>query len=73
MREIKTLKIGSHIMNSHIKRPKITIIKRIGSRKKPIFHSHICEIEDKKTEYNEGCLYLKLVRKFSSSFLFTNE
>jgi len=29
--------------------------------KKPIFHSKICEIADKKTAYNEGCLYLFLL------------
>jgi hypothetical protein len=26
----------------------------------PIFHSHICEIADKNTAYNEGCLYLRV-------------
>jgi len=57
MREIGTLKISSHIMNSHIKRPRITKNKRIGSRKKPFFQSHIREITDKKTAYNEGHLY----------------
>jgi hypothetical protein len=24
----------------------------------PFFHLHICEIVDKKTSYNEGCLYV---------------
>ena len=56
MREIGTPKIGSHIMNSHIKRPRNTINWRIGSRKKAIFQSHIREIADKKTAYNEGRL-----------------
>jgi len=55
MREIRTQKIGSHIMNLHVKRPcSITINQRIGSRKKAIFQSHKC---DKKTAYNEGRLY----------------
>ncbi len=57
MREIGTPKIGSHIMNSHIKRPRITVNLRIGSRKKAISGLHIREIADKKTTYNEGCLY----------------
>ncbi len=54
MREIGTPKIGSHIMNLNIKRPRNTINWRIGSRKKAIFQSHICEIADKKTAYNQG-------------------
>jgi len=33
MREIGTQKIGSHITNSHIKRPRVTVNQRIGSRK----------------------------------------
>jgi len=57
MREIGTPKIGSNIMNSHLKRPRMTVNKRIGSRKKAISGSHICEIADKKTAYNEGRLY----------------
>jgi len=43
-------------MNSHIKRPRITVNERIGSRKKPISQLHICKITDKKTAYNEGRL-----------------
>ncbi len=57
MREIGTPKIGLHISNSHIKRPRITVNQRIGSRKEAISTSHIREIADKKTAYNEGCLY----------------
>jgi len=56
MREIGTQKIGSHITNSHIKRPRVTVNHRIGYRKEAISGSHICEIADKKTAYN-GCLY----------------
>ncbi len=56
MREIGTLKIGSNIMNLHIKRPRITVNHRIGPRE-AISGSHICKIADKKTAYNEGCLY----------------
>jgi len=41
MREIGTQKIGSHIMNLHIKRPRITVNLRIGSRKMVISQSHI--------------------------------
>jgi len=37
MWEIETPKIGSHIMNSHIKRPRITVNYSIGSRKKAHF------------------------------------
>ncbi len=57
MREIGTPKIGSHIMNWHIKRPKITVNQRIGSRKEAISGFYICKIADKKTTYNESCLY----------------
>jgi len=49
MREIGTPKIDSNITNSHIKRPRIIVNKRIGSRKKVISGSHIREIADKKT------------------------
>jgi len=56
MREIGTPKIGSHITNSHIKRPRIIVNQRIGYRKEVISGSHIREIADKKTAYNEGCL-----------------
>jgi len=35
MREIGTPKIGSHITNLHIKRPRITVNLRIGCRKRP--------------------------------------
>ncbi len=59
MREIGTAKMCLHIMNLHIKRPTITINKRIGSRKKDIFELHIFEFADKKTAYNEGRLYCK--------------
>ncbi len=58
-REIGTPKIGSHITNSNIKRPRNTVNQRIGSRKEAISGSHICEIADKKTAYNEGCLYFE--------------
>jgi len=57
IREIGTTKIGSHITNSHIKRPRTTVNQRIGSRKEAISGSHIRKIADKKTAYNEGCLY----------------
>jgi len=40
-----------------MKRPVITVNKRIGSRKKAISGSHRREIPDKKTAYNKGCLY----------------
>jgi len=56
MREIGTQKIGSHTTNSHIKRPRVTVNQRIGSRKEAISGSHIREIADKKATYNEGCL-----------------
>ncbi len=56
MREIGIPKTGSNITNLHIKRPRITVNKRIGSRKKTIPGLHICEIADKKIAYNEGCL-----------------
>jgi len=52
MREIRTPKIGSHI-----KRPRITVNQTMGSRNEAISGSHILKIADKKTAYNEGCLY----------------
>ena len=58
MREIGTWKIGSHITNLHKKRPRITGNQRISFRKEAISGLHICEIADKKTAYNKGCLYL---------------
>jgi len=36
MREIGTPKIGWHVTNLHIKRPRITVNKRIDSRKRPL-------------------------------------
>ncbi len=51
MQEKGTPKIGWHIVNSHIKRPRMTVNYRIGSRKKAISGSHIREIADKKTAY----------------------
>ncbi len=46
MREIGAPKIGSHITNSHIKRPIVTVNQRIGSRKRAISGSHIRKIAD---------------------------
>ncbi len=57
MRKIGTAKIGLHIRNSHIKRPTITAKIEDRFLKKAIFQSHIREIADKKTAYNEGRLY----------------
>jgi len=57
MPEIGTPKIGSHITNLHIKRTRITLNQRAGSRKEAISGSHICKIADKKTAFNKGCLY----------------
>jgi len=58
MREIGTQKIGWHLTNSHIKRLRVTVNQRIGSRKEAISALHVREIADKKTAYNEGCLYI---------------
>jgi len=69
MREIGTQKIGSNITNPHIKRPRVTVNQRIGSRKEAISGSHIREIADKKTAYNEGCLYFTLLYRWIRSFL----
>jgi len=59
MQDIGTPKIGSHITNSNVKRPSITVNQRVGSRKEANPELHICKIADKKTAYNEGCLYFK--------------
>ena len=45
-------------MNSHMKKPRMTVNYRIGSRKVANSQSHIREIGDKRTAYNEGRLYL---------------
>jgi len=63
MREIGTPKFGSNITNLHIKRPRITINLRIGSRKTGISQLHLCKITVKKAAYNEGCLYLQIKKK----------
>jgi hypothetical protein len=57
MREIGTQKIGSNIMNLHIKRPRITVNFRIGSKKMAISQLHICKIAVKQAAYNKGCQY----------------
>jgi len=44
MREKGTPKIGLHITNLHIKRPRIIVNQGIGSRKEPISGSHIRKI-----------------------------
>jgi hypothetical protein len=59
MQEIGTPKIGSHITNSHLKRPRINVNLRIGSKKIAIFQLHLCKIADKKAAYNEGHLYIE--------------
>ena len=61
MREIGTQKKGLNIMNSNIKRPRITVNLRIGPRKMVISQSHMREIADKKVAYNEGLLYCKVI------------
>ncbi len=58
MREIGIPKIGSDITDFHIKIKRITVILRIGSRKKAISQSHKCKIEDKKVAYIVGRLYI---------------
>jgi len=71
MRKIGSPKIGSHIMNSHVKIPKITTNHWISSREKDISKSHICEISDRKTTFNEGRLFfLKFQHSFSCVLLF---
>jgi len=57
MREIETQKIGSNVMNLHIKRQRITVNLRISSRKMAISQSNKGKMADKKVAYNEGCLY----------------
>jgi len=57
MPEKGTPKIGLHITNLHIKIPSITVNQMIGSKKEAKSGLHIRKIEDKKTAYNEGCLY----------------
>ncbi len=57
MQEIGTKKLGAHIMNLHIKRPRIPINYGIGSLKTASFHSHMLQFADKKTACNEIRLY----------------
>ncbi len=61
MREIGTLKIGLHIMNLHIKRPRITINK-IGSTKKPIFQSHYTKSQIKRPHITRAaCICIRMI------------
>ncbi len=60
MREIGTKKLGSHIMNSHIKRQWILINYEIGSLKTANCQSHIREFADKKIAYNESACTLNM-------------
>jgi len=48
MQEIGTTKIGLNITNLQIKRPRIPVNQRIGSRKEAISGSHVFEIADKR-------------------------
>ncbi len=48
MQVIGTSKIGLHITNSHIQRPRMTVNLRIGSRKMAISQSLMRKIADKK-------------------------
>ncbi len=57
MQEIGTPKIGLHITNSHIKRPRMTVNWRAASRIKAIFGLNIRKFADKNTLYNEGHMY----------------
>ncbi len=50
-------------MKSNIKRPRMTANCRIGSRKKDNSQLQIQKIADKKTAYNEVCLYCNLQQK----------
>ncbi len=58
MREIGTKILVSHIMNLHIKRPKIP--RNLGIFKKANFYSLLRKIADKKTAYNEVRLYAQI-------------
>jgi len=48
LREIGTPKIGMHITNLHIKRPRITINFRVGSRKMAISQLHVSKMQIKR-------------------------
>jgi len=48
MREIRTPKIGSHITNSNIKRPRITVNQTIGSRKEPFLDRTYAKLQIKR-------------------------
>jgi len=69
MCEIGTQKIGSNIMNLHIKRPRITVNLRIRSSKMAISQSHLRKIADKKVAYNEGCLYIHTTHIFKKQLI----
>jgi len=47
-------KICSHIMNMHIKRLRMTVKKKIGTRKMTNSQSYLSKIADKKNAYDEG-------------------
>ena len=67
MREIGTPKIGSHIAssniaNSDIKRQRITVNKRIGSRKRPFLDSIYTKSQIKRPHITRAaCIELDLI------------
>ena len=60
MQVIGTSKIGLHITNSHIQRPRMTVNLRIGSRR-PFLNRLYAKLQIKKTAYNEGHLDLHCI------------
>jgi len=60
MREIGTPKIGSHITNLHIKRPRITINLRIGSRKRPFLDCIYAKYQIKRPHITRAACTEKL-------------
>jgi len=57
MREIGTQKIASYITNLHIKRPKITVNQRIGSKKRPFLNGIYAKSQIKRSHITRaGCI-----------------
>jgi hypothetical protein len=66
MQWIGTEKFGSHITNLHIKRPRMTVNWGMLSRKMPNLQLQTREFANKKTDYNEVCLFVQFSKPDSN-------
>ncbi len=71
MRQIGTPKIDSHIMNLYIKRPRMTVYQRIGSRKRPFLDRKYVKSQIKSPHITRATCNRKMSLKLSCNTLFT--